>query len=432
MAQRKCFGASARALLHRQAMSASLGTGGRSVLGVNRLTVEIVSAGMCDKADGQTQAPLAGECTTMSEEVRVQALLSIYQVERQDQQTSGIQSRALIGTGLAYAAGIAALLATSEIHAAPALVLLATPLPLIALIALQVLGIGNILQRARYLEALERELESHLSLPDGKQQRFRLTVPNGFRRSELVFAPSATRAARYIDNGASGVLRAIASYALGALTQGIMFLIEVGLSIYVVHLVSGVYRTAGIVIYAACLLLNCSELLLRCIPVNGRRVHLWKRADLHLTYRHRNSSSPIPTRRAAFIPQPTQRADWRVGDKIDLAVLPFSRPKVCQPARPRQTHSAESPCADITGQCGGRLIDGISRPTPQNVLEPGGTDASRPGSPGRPSRTWIGVSSSTSTTTKCRSSSGEPPNDILGGVLQRRIGTISALDSRHV
>lgn len=182
------------------------------------------------------------------------ALLAVYQLERQDQQTSGNQSRALLGTGLAYAAGVAALLSRGDSKHLTPLLLLAAPLPLVALIAFLVLGIGNIQQRAKYLVALEKELEPHLSLadPTGTHQ-FRLTVPNGFRRSEYVFSPSPRPSDPPTDGGAGPVPRAIASYALGFLTHGVMFVVQIGLAAYVLHLLGGSYRVLGVALYATCL-----------------------------------------------------------------------------------------------------------------------------------------------------------------------------------
>src|SRR5690348_12023067 len=120
-----------------------------------------------------------------------QGLLAIYQIERGDQQTSGNQSRALIGTGLAYAAGAAALLnqgSTGGGEVDP-LLIMAAPLPLVALISLLILGIGNIQQRAKYLVDLEIQLEPYLSDATENDRRYALAVPFGFRRSEYVFAP---------------------------------------------------------------------------------------------------------------------------------------------------------------------------------------------------------------------------------------------------
>jgi hypothetical protein len=188
-------------------------------------------------------------------DARLHGLLTVYQVERQDQQTSGNQSRALLGTGLAYAAGVAALLSRADPGSTGPILLVAAPLPLVALISFLVLGIGNVQQRAEYLVALEQELEPYLSAdaraPD--EQRFRLTVPNGFRRSELVFSPRPAQSDGYLVGGASPLMRSVASYAFGALTHGIMFLVEIGLIAYVLRLVDHGWRTVGIVFYGACL-----------------------------------------------------------------------------------------------------------------------------------------------------------------------------------
>lgn len=177
---------------------------------------------------------------------RARALLAIYQVERQDQQTSGNQSRALVGTGLAYAAGVSALLSRvpSDGSSIEPLLLVAAPLPLVALMCFLVLGVGNVLQRARYLVALERELEPLLSTPS-------LTVPNGFRRSEYVFAPSSTPDAPHAGDGASASLRAVASYAIGVFTHGAMFAIEIGLVVYATQLAHGWEEIVGWVLYSA-------------------------------------------------------------------------------------------------------------------------------------------------------------------------------------
>lgn len=107
-----------------------------------------------------SDGPISGDGRAVEIDDRVRALLAVYQVERQDQQTSGNQSRALVGTGLAYAAGVAALLSKAPVDGdgVPALLLVAAPLPLVALVCFLILGVGNVLQRARYLVELEREL----------------------------------------------------------------------------------------------------------------------------------------------------------------------------------------------------------------------------------------------------------------------------------
>lgn len=208
---------------------------------------------------GKTPTPPGGSVGERPLNAYASALLAVYQLERQDQQTSGNQSRALLGTGLAYAAGVAALLSRGDSKHLTPLLLLAAPLPLVALIAFLVLGIGNIQQRAKYLVALEEELEHQLSMPDPSgEHRFRVTVPNGFRRSEYVFSPSPRPSHPPPDGGAGPVPRAVASYALGFLTHGVMFLVEIGLAAYVIRLLSGWYRVAGIALYAMCL---CIQLL---------------------------------------------------------------------------------------------------------------------------------------------------------------------------
>ena len=178
-----------------------------------------------------------------------QGLLAIYQIERGDQQTSGNQSRALLGTGLAYAAGAAALLnqGSSGGGEIDSLLIMAAPLPLVALISLLITGIGNIQQRAQYLVALEVQLEPYLSAPVDAGGRYALLVPHGFRRSEYVFAPPGRNQVPGSAEGASKRVRAIASILMGALTHGAMLLAEVGLIYYALSLLDG----RGLIIAAA-------------------------------------------------------------------------------------------------------------------------------------------------------------------------------------
>lgn len=206
---------------------------------------------MTTKQPPPAQPPLDGKTS---------ALLSIYQIERQDQQTSGNQSRALVGTGLAYAAGAAALLNNASSNGAhiDSLLVLAAPLPLIALISLLVLGIGNIQQRARYLVRLEAQLEPRLSIESSDADyKYALTVPNGFRRSEYVFSPRLKDPERPPpDGGASSGMRFIGSIALGLLTHGAMLLTEVGLVAYSVHLADGWHDVLAGSVYGLCIALQ--------------------------------------------------------------------------------------------------------------------------------------------------------------------------------
>ncbi len=178
-----------------------------------------------------------------------EGLLAIYGIERGDQQTSGNQSRALLGTGLAYAAAAAVLLNKGSVGegGVATVLIMAAPLPLVALISLLILGVGNIQQRAKYLIALERELEPYMSLADEKGG-WLLTVPNGFRRSEYVFAPPGA-ATPESSTGASKRLRSVASILMGVLTHGAMLAVEAGLVIYSATLVSGWQVVAVAVFY---------------------------------------------------------------------------------------------------------------------------------------------------------------------------------------
>lgn len=216
---------------------------------------------------------LAAPVSRTTADWRVQALLAVYQTERQDQQTSGNQSRALLGTGLAYAAAVAALLSRGNAGNSEPLLVLAAPLPLVALIAFLVIGIANVQQRAKYLVLLEQELERYLSLPStAGDQCFELTVPNGFRRSELALAPSPAQSRDYIVGGAPPLLRAVMSYALGALTHGVMYLVEVGLIVYAVHLAGAEYRTLAISFYGVCVSIQVGGLIVALRPGSWERL----------------------------------------------------------------------------------------------------------------------------------------------------------------
>ncbi len=181
-----------------------------------------------------------------------QGLLAVYQIERGDQQTSGDQSRALVGTGLAYAAGAAALLAKGSsggAHIDPILIM-AAPLPLVALIPLLILGIGNIQQRAKYLVSLEAELEPYMSaIAHGSGRLYVLTVPNGFRRSEYVFARPGRSWIPDPEAGASKRARWIGSILMGAFTHGSMLLAELGLIYYAMSLLGGWHLLVAAVFY---------------------------------------------------------------------------------------------------------------------------------------------------------------------------------------
>jgi hypothetical protein len=172
------------------------------------------------------------------------ALLTVYQIERGDQLNSGNQSRTLVGTGLAYAAAVAALLSKASPHTS-ALLLLAAPLPLIALISLLIAGIGNVQQRARYLIALEEELEPYLTPPG----RNRLVVPDGFRRPEQVLLrPTIFPNFAGTPPGA-GRFRSWTVAFVGAIPHTVMLLAECGLIYYAVHLTHGWRSVAGYLIY---------------------------------------------------------------------------------------------------------------------------------------------------------------------------------------
>lgn len=219
-----------------------------------------------------SRIPMAEPVSRTPADSRVQALLVVYQTERQDQQTSGNQSRALLGTGLAYAAAVAALLSRGSAETTESLLVLAAPLPLVALIAFLVIGIANVQQRAKYLVLLEQELERYLSLPStAGDRRFELTVPNGFRRSELVFAPRPAQSRGYVVGGAPPLLRAIMSHALGALTHGVMYLVEIGLIVYAVDRAGLEHRTLAISFYGVCVAIQVAGLVIALRP------GLWER-----------------------------------------------------------------------------------------------------------------------------------------------------------
>ena len=118
--------------------------------------------------------------------------LQIYTVERQDQQTQATVQFAAVGAGLAYAVLAASKLADSCVGKTcrapmPDLLLLAIPLPLFALCGYLVLSASSSLQRAKYLTALEEELQDKIDQPE------RVRVPTGFRRSEVVWDPDMKR-----------------------------------------------------------------------------------------------------------------------------------------------------------------------------------------------------------------------------------------------
>jgi hypothetical protein len=196
---------------------------------------------------------MTGEIRTRSEFTDyARGLLTIYQVERADQQTSGNQSRALLGTGLAYAAAAAALLSrvSQGVEGVDRILVIAAPLPLIALISLLILGIGNIQQRALYLVALEAELEPFMTrLVKDPDTRLAPVVPNGFRRSEYVFAPPWNKSVPPTADGASRKLRGIASLLMGLLTHGAMLAVELGLIAYAASLLPFTSGLAMVVIY---------------------------------------------------------------------------------------------------------------------------------------------------------------------------------------
>jgi hypothetical protein len=194
---------------------------------------------------------------------RAKGVLAIYQTERQDQQTSGNQALAVTGTGLAYAAAIAAVLGPEArlTGGVDPLLIVAAPLPLVAAISFLVLNMANVQQRANYLVALERELEPYFLKPPpaypavrGREER-PIRAPSGFRRSEEVFGHGASSLMDLRWRGSAG-RRALAFGAMSALTYGVVLLVELGLIVYAVQLVRGWYVVVGAAFYGICALLQ--------------------------------------------------------------------------------------------------------------------------------------------------------------------------------
>ncbi len=182
--------------------------------------------------------------------------LSVYAIERQDQQTSGNAALAIVGAGLAYVGVATAALGENcqDRCDIDSIVIVSSPLPVIALISFLLLTMGNVLQRARYLRELEEELENDLTLPSS------VKIPNGFRRSEAVFNLAEARGPRRI-----------ASVAMTLLTYGSVFAIEIGFTLYALDLVGGSLQAWGVVGYGLCIVLQVVAMSVALRPPEAER-----------------------------------------------------------------------------------------------------------------------------------------------------------------
>jgi hypothetical protein len=179
-------------------------------------------------------------------------IVSIYATERQDQQTAGNAAIAIVAAGLAYA-GVATAVLTENCRDecdVDAAVVVSAPLPVVALMSFLLLILANAAQRARYLVKLEEELEPALSQPGG------VKIPTGFRRSEPVFNPAT----------AAG-MRRVASAAMTGLAYGALFAVEIGFTLYALHLVDAALKVVALTSYGVAFGLQAIALVTALRPL---------------------------------------------------------------------------------------------------------------------------------------------------------------------